>query len=181
MGKILFAKQDDVRVLKFVGDVRVTLGPTISNFLDKIKTAKQLRSIIIDLTETTGIDSTTLGLLAKISLQSQKVLNAKPTLVSNNEDINRILSSMGFEQVFVIVHDLVTDCEELGELPTQMVSESALRQQVVEAHKVLMQLNTKNHSSFFDLVEALEKEQEREKVLEKQHKPTSKFENRKAS
>jgi hypothetical protein len=36
MGKILFAEKEGVFVLKFVGDVRVTLGPTISTFLDNI-------------------------------------------------------------------------------------------------------------------------------------------------
>ena len=91
MGKVLFAKQNDVHVLKFVGDVRVTLGPTLSNFLNDIGQQKNQKSIVIDLTDTTNIDSTSLGLLAKISLRCQEALNVKPTMVSTNEDVNRIL------------------------------------------------------------------------------------------
>ena len=153
MGKILFAKQDNVHVLKLVGDVRVTLGPTISNFLDRIKHSDQ--AIVIDLTETTGIDSTTLGILARVSLQSAQ----KPTLFSTCDDINRIVSSMGFEQIFVIVHEVIDVVAEQHELPTQMVSESTFRQQVLEAHKTLMSLTEQNHNSFCDLVDALENEQ----------------------
>ena len=64
MSKILFAEKDGVFVLKFVGDVRVTLGPTISTFLDNIGQCDSFQSVIIDLTQTEGIDSTTLGMLA---------------------------------------------------------------------------------------------------------------------
>jgi len=159
MGKILFAKQGGVHVLKFVGDVRVTFSPTLSDFLAGIGNSKDQKSIVIDLTETLNIDSTSLGLLVKISLRSQETLGVKPTIVSTNEDINRILHSMGFEKVFVILDRTITKCEDLSALPTQSVSESALREQVLQAHKTLMELNEKNRACFCDLVEALEKEQ----------------------
>ena len=158
MGKILFAERDGVQVLKFVGDVRVTLGPTISTFLSKLGQCKNFKSIIIDLTETEGIDSTSLGLLAKISLTTQEAFNTIPTIVSPNEDITRILESMGFDSVFVILKELITECGQLGELPAEIVSETNLRKQVLEAHKVLMSLNERNRGEFRELVHALENE-----------------------
>lgn len=158
MGKILFAKQNAVHVLKFVGDVRVKLGPVLTNFVSSIQKSKDLKSIVIDLTETLNIDSTSLGLLAKISLRSQETLKVKPTIVSNSENINRILDSMGFDQVFVIVKEAYSDCGKLRELPPEIVSETALREQVLEAHKVLMGLNGRNRCAFHDLVAALEEE-----------------------
>ena len=158
MGKILFAERDGVHVLKFVGDVRVTLGPTISMFLSRLSQCKTFKSVIIDLTETDGIDSTSLGLLAKISLTTQEAFNTIPTIVSPNEDITRILESMGFDSVFVILKELITECGQLGELPTEIVSETNLRKQVLEAHKVLMSLNERNKGEFRELVHALENE-----------------------
>ncbi|MBV1879163.1 MAG: STAS domain-containing protein [Pseudomonadales bacterium] len=166
MGKVFFAERNNVHVLKFVGDVRVVLSPTITRFLNNIKTIAGLKSIVIDLTETTGIDSTTLGLLAKISLQSQDTLGAKPTLISTNENITRILASMGFEQVFVIVNQLIGEYELLAELPARLVTDAELREQVLEAHKILMSLNDKNHDCFYELVNELEKEQQREAISE---------------
>ncbi len=158
MGTILFAQLDNVQVLKFVGDVRVTLGPTISRYLESIGQDTSLKSIVIDLTEAVGIDSTSLGLLAKISLRSQEFLKVLPTIVSTNADVTRILHSMGFERVFLIVEDTDLCRDQMGELPTSVVSESELREQVLEAHRVLMSLNKSNEMKFRDLVEALELE-----------------------
>ncbi|MFP6807389.1 MAG: STAS domain-containing protein [Pseudomonadales bacterium] len=158
MGKILFAERDGVHVLKFVGDVRVTLGPTLNNFLAKLTQCKNFKSVIIDLSETQGIDSTSLGLLAKISIKTQEAFASKATIVSPNEDITRILMSMGFDEVFIILKELMTECGLVDELATEIVSESALRDQVIEAHKVLMSLNEHNADEFRNLVDALEDE-----------------------
>jgi len=158
MGKILFAEKDGVEVLKFVGDVRVTLGPTIGAFLNNLNKCEDYKSVIIDLTETEGIDSTSLGMLAKISIQTQELFNTVPTIVSTNEDITRILISMGFDQVFVIIKEPLNTHAPLGELPVQAINEQALREQVLEAHKVLMGLNQSNKDAFEDLVIALEEE-----------------------
>ena len=165
-GKILFAKHEGVHVLKFVGDVRVKLGVVLTDFMERVRQINDLKSIVIDLTDTTNLDSTTLGMLAKISLRSQEVLNLKPTLVSTNENINRILNSMGFVKVFVIVEDFCSDCGDLKEMVPKIGTEAALREQVLEAHRVLMSLNSRNHEAFHDLVTALEKEQEKEKKAE---------------
>lgn len=159
MGRILFAEKDGVDVLKFVGDVRVTLGPTIGAFLNSLKESEEFKSVIIDLTETEGIDSTSLGMLAKISLQTQESFDTIPTIVSTNEDITRILISMGFDQVFVIIKEPYDTRAPLGELPVKVVNEQALREEVLEAHRVLMGLNEDNRDAFEDLVTALEHEQ----------------------
>lgn len=164
MGKILLAEQDGVKVLKFVGDVRVTLGPTITDFVNKLDQCRDLRSIVIDLTETENIDSTSLGLMAKLSLKSQELLHSLPTIVSSREDITRILLSMGFDNVFVIVNEASGEVGPLGELPTQLVSEEALREQVLEAHRVLMSISQENENAFRDLVEALETEHQEGKI-----------------
>ncbi len=159
MGKILFAEKDGVFVLKFVGDVRVTLGPTISTFLDTIAKCASFKSVVIDLTMTDAIDSTSLGMLAKISLRTQGAFGLKPTIVSTNEDVTRTLLSVGFEDVFIIVTTAVSSEAALLELPQEVVSEVNLRDQVLEAHRVLMGLNEHNVSEFKDLVKALEQEQ----------------------
>jgi anti-anti-sigma factor len=160
MGKILYAEQDGVYVLKFVGDVRLTLGPTISTFIQRIGENRGIHGMVVDLTETDAIDSTSLGLLAKVSLRVQEVLHSLPVIVSNNDDITRILLSMGFDVLFVIVREATDDIGLLGELPVQFASEDELRNQVLEAHQVLMSLNEQNRAIFSDLVEALTAEKE---------------------
>ncbi|MDA0979240.1 MAG: hypothetical protein O3B72_11820, partial [Proteobacteria bacterium] len=45
------------------------------------------------------------------------------------------------------------------ELPSEIASEKTLREQVLEAHRTLMELSHDNHDMFKDLVNALEQEQ----------------------
>jgi|TARA_Y100000310_G_scaffold344331_1_gene456484 anti-anti-sigma factor len=156
--KVLAAEQDGVHVLKFVGDVRVTVGHAIDSFLEMVLKGEDFRSVIIDLTETVGIDSTSLGLLAKISIQTKKIHDIVPTIISTNDDITRILMSMGFDQVFLIINEPMTSRVELGELLIHNPPEHVVREKVLEAHQVLMELNKKNQLVFKDLVVALENE-----------------------
>ncbi|MCG8533060.1 MAG: hypothetical protein MI749_20725, partial [Desulfovibrionales bacterium] len=60
-GKIQYAESDGSFVLKFIGDVRLTLSSTLDSTLESILSHPGIRSVIIDLSETEGIDSTSLG------------------------------------------------------------------------------------------------------------------------
>jgi anti-anti-sigma factor len=159
-GKLLVAETDGVHVLKFVGDVRVTLGPTIDAFLTSLLETVDFKSVIIDLTETEGIDSTSLGFIAKISIGAKNSFGIIPTIVSTNEDITRILLSMGFDQVFLIIKEPMESSVQMGEVPVENMAEEDLRKKVVEAHEVLMRLNEENQNTFRDLVVALQREQD---------------------
>lgn len=164
MGKILFAEQDGVHVLKFIGEVRLTLGPTISTFLEQLESCDHFHSMVIDLSETETIDSTALGLIAKIGICTREYFDSKTSIVSPREDITRILNSMAMEQVCVVSSDdVVTEAPGLQELPTEITSEEFLRDQVLDAHKTLMTLGDQNLDKFQDLVEALESEKEHER------------------
>lgn len=158
MGKILFAEQEGIYVLKFVGDVRLTLGPTISTFLEKLKASEVFRSVIIDLSETTTIDSTALGLIAKIAICTREQFNCPTSIISPREDVTRILKSMALQDICLVVNNSTTSESGMLELPHEVCSEDALRDQVLEAHRTLMSLSDDNCSKFRDLVTALESE-----------------------
>ncbi|MCO3149971.1 STAS domain-containing protein [Pseudomonas aeruginosa] len=156
-GKIQFAEQNGSFVLKFVGEVRLTLCSALDSTIEKIFAALNFSAIIIDLTETQSIDSTTLGLLAKLSILSRQKIGLLPTLVTTNPDITRLLQSMGFDQVFNIVDRPIPCPECLSDLPPQDQSEDVVRDKVLEAHRILMGLNESSREAFHDLVSALER------------------------
>jgi len=158
-GKILFAEKDGVFALKLVGDIRLTFGSAINNVLDQICSCKKFSAVVIDLTETLGIDSTTLGMLAKISIRTQKQFGYMPTLVSCNEDITRVLLSMGMDKVFIFIQESPECCRNLAEIKFDHIAEPEIRNQVLEAHRVLMDLNENNREMFRDLVGALQEEE----------------------
>jgi anti-anti-sigma factor len=155
-GRILVASQSGVYLMKFVGDVRVTLCTAVDAFLDTMFHDDEFRSVVIDLSRTAGVDSTSLGVLAKLSIQAKRRFDYVPTLVSTNPDITRVLMTMGFDEVFNIVDQPIEHEEQLGELPMRESTEEDIRQQVLEAHRALMSLNESNREAFHDLVETLE-------------------------
>ena len=157
-GRILVGEHDGVYLMKFLGDVRVTLCAAVDGYLDRMFGNNGFRSVLVDLTGTEGIDSTSLGILAKLSIKAKTRLGAVPTLVSTNQDITRILLSMGFSDVFHIVDQPLMAKEQLGELPACESSEDELRDRVIDAHRTLMDLNESNRAAFQDLVAALEQE-----------------------
>lgn len=155
-GKILVAQSQGIYIVKFVGDVRLNLCTTLDQYTDQMFANERFKTVIIDLTETQCIDSTSLGQLAKISILYKEKYGQLPTIISTRDDINRILTSMGFDKVFYIVRELVSKVEYLEELPQQTVSEEDMKARVLEAHKLLMDMNQNNRAAFKDLVKSLE-------------------------
>ena len=155
-GKIQCAEYGDTFILKCIGEVRLTFCSAVNEVIEKILKTHAFKSIVIDLTEVISIDSTTLGLLAKLSILSKRKYGMLPTLASTNPDVSRVLESMGFNQVFNLVHT-ATPCPEcLDDLPEQDQSEELVKARVLEAHRILMSLNQSNRDEFRDLVSALE-------------------------
>ena len=68
-GRILAASHDGAYVIRFVGDVRLTLCTTIDDYFQHMFEDPEFTSVWVDLCEAEGIDSTTLGLLAKLALK----------------------------------------------------------------------------------------------------------------
>lgn len=156
-GRIQFAEQDGTFVLKFIGEVRLTLCSALDATIEKIFTSLNFSAIVIDLTEARSIDSTTLGLLAKLSILSRQKVGLLPTVVTTHDDITRLLESMGFDHVFNIVEGPLPCPDCLRDLPSQDQSEEVVRARVLEAHRILMGLNESNRAAFQDLVSALER------------------------
>ena len=157
-GRILYARMDDACVIRFVGDIRYTLSAALDAFLDKLFAEPALQRIIVDLRATTSIDSTNLGLLAKIASFVRGRFGGKPALVSTRADINRILDSVGFSDIFEWVADCPNPGEHASEVHPVQVSEEMTGRTVLEAHRILCALNERNLEMFRDVVEGLESE-----------------------
>ncbi|HSG60109.1 MAG TPA: STAS domain-containing protein [Pseudomonadales bacterium] len=155
-GQIQAAHKNGAYLLRLVGDVRVTLCATFDDFLEKMFSDKQFASVNIDLCQAEGIDSTSLGLLAKLAIQAQQRYDFKPIIFSSNTSITRILESMGFEAVFDIRHYSPSEETQVEDLPQVNVSEGEVCKKVVEAHRILMGMNDDNNAKFRDLIDVLE-------------------------
>jgi len=154
-GKILAADYKHMAMLKFVGDVRVLMSSTLDNYCNSLYRRPILDAMLVDMTETKGVDSTALGLLAKMAIQLRNRFNVIPTIVSTNPDITRILKSMSFDLIFNIIDRAPKQATEYSELKAQNESEDTVREKVIDAHLTLMTLSEENRLEFQDLVQAL--------------------------
>lgn len=155
-GQILVADHDGVYVIKMLGDVRLTLCISFDQFIDTMFSRDDFSEVMFDLSEAEAIDSTTLGLMAKIALQGREQRGITPVVYSTNESINRLLQTMGFHEIFTIVKDLESPLEPAQPLPADTSEEYQVKEKVLEAHKILMGLNKENRETFRNLVKMLE-------------------------
>ena len=102
-GKILHASHDGIHVLRFVGDIRYTLGHSLDRFLEALFAGPTPEGFVIDLTATDCIDSTNLGLLVRVAREMHNHGAPQVTIVSDRPDINAVLASMALDEVFDIV------------------------------------------------------------------------------
>ncbi len=161
-GKILIADKDGVYLLKLTGDVRVTLCSSISDYIEKIFSGDKPREIYVDLIEAEGLDSTTLGLLTKLALHCRASLGMKPKLMCVNPGILRVLESMALDELFDILMSGDTADLEVREMDTVDADEDQIRQQVLDAHKILVEHNPGLWSEFVDLIATLEEDDSRQ-------------------
>lgn len=156
-GHIYVAEHDGVYVIRLEGDVRLTLCISFDLFIESMFEDDRVSSIVFDVRNALAIDSTTLGLMAKISIGAREQGIAKPVVITSNESIVRLLESMGFEDIFEITNEsdipLAADEMPLSEV---VADEADVKQTVLEAHKILMELNQSNKVKFHELVETLQ-------------------------
>jgi anti-anti-sigma factor len=155
-GSIFYAMLDGHYVIKFVGEVRLTLCSALDQHLESILSQRKCEHLLVDLTDAEFLDSTTLGLIAKIAIRAKERRLAPPVLVSTHEDVTRMLMSMGFDSIFVILDTLPENASELKEIPMVQESVDTTQERIISAHKVLMSLNQANHDAFSSLITALE-------------------------
>lgn len=159
-GEALYAWHGETCVLRLVGEVRYTLGTDLDRFIDGVFEKGQCREMLIDLTASESIDSTSLGLLAKIA-NLLRSAGRKPTIVSTNPDIDRTLETVGFDQVFNILHENLGDDCAHETVPAVDATKSEMAGVILDAHRVLCDLNDDNREMFQSVVDALDPKGER--------------------
>ena len=88
-GKILISDKADHYLLKLVGDVRLTLSGTLNRYMEVLFGQNQVKSVVVDMLDADGVDSTTLGLIAKLGLHCRECYQMNVKLFCQNPSINR--------------------------------------------------------------------------------------------
>lgn len=157
-GKILVAECDGTYLIKMVGDVRVTLCASLNRYIDSIfSKGPGAREVLVDLLSAHGLDSTTLGLLVKLGLHCKRELGIRPVIFCQDVSLLRTLEVMALDELFEMIDSGIEECGALAELEPVETSEEELRQQVLAAHRLLIEINPHCEAEFVDLIRSLEK------------------------
>lgn len=156
-GKILISDKADDYLIKLVGDVRLTLSGSLNRYMDVLFGNNNVKSVVVDMLDAKAVDSTTLGLIAKLGLHCREYYQMNVKLFCQNPSIIRTLECMSFDEIIDIFQQSPNEFDaELRCLDAVTSEVDEVRQQVLEAHKLLVKLNPKNKAEFTDLINALE-------------------------
>ncbi len=155
-GKILVSDQADTCLLKLVGDVRLTLSTSLNRYMEALFGNNGIKRVIVDMLDTEGVDSTTLGLIAKLGLHCRKHYRVNVQLFCQNQSILSTLDCMGFGDIIDICQQPPDVSGDLYSLESVDAKIDEVRQHVLESHRILGQLNSQNSAQFDDLIRALE-------------------------
>jgi anti-anti-sigma factor len=155
-GKVLHASHEGVEVLRYVGDIRYTLAPSLARFLEDLFSRTKPVGFVVDLREAGVIDSTNLGLLVRIAKCMEDRGGPQPTVISDQEDVDELLSALGLDEVFDVVRGDDDERRAEHEVPVAQVSGADVARTVLAAHRQLMALNENNRDQFRDVVALFE-------------------------
>jgi anti-anti-sigma factor len=156
-GKIHYAIAEHRGFLKLIGEIRYPLAASLNRAVNTLLAAPEIQGVVVDLQETDFMDSTCLGLLARVATLKPPSQSEPPVIVSTHAEINQLLETMGFDQVFVLLKspgavaaDFVPAAEPAG-APARPD-----RKVILDAHRALCEMNEKNRQLFQNVIEQLE-------------------------
>jgi anti-anti-sigma factor len=157
-GKLLFAECRNTLVVKLQGRMGYSVSADFDRFVDEVFACPGFDAVLVDLTDTTAIDSTNLGLLAKVAKNARQKLKQRASLVSTNEEITEILLNVGLDKIFQLVEHSDVAPDALESVRTGSSSEAEMARTMLAAHELLAELNERNACEFKDVVEFLRRE-----------------------
>ena len=159
-GEILVADHKGVYVIKMSGDVRLTLCVSFDECIEELISREGFYTVLFDLSDVEGMDSTTLGLVAKLAVKSGEHEQAKPLIICSDPGIQRLLTTMGLNEVCELIDTPPSDycgtADFVSLKADDSPNEDLVKAKVLESHCVLMELNDSNRETFQDLVKTLQ-------------------------
>lgn len=155
-GSIGLAGENGEVMIRFQGDVRLSLCTTLDDLIERLFADCQPTHFVLDLGPATNVDSTCLGLIAKLGIESERRLSRQPQLYCTNADVQSQLDSLGLMPLF----EPCAAAPDAIDVPVSLSPCAPVDAQpvVLEAHRILMDLQPSNQGRFQDLVRALDRD-----------------------
>jgi anti-anti-sigma factor len=147
-------------IIRLVGAIKyTTVAADFEKFIDTFIDKPDIIDVIIDMRECNYIDSTDLGILARISItQNQKNAN-KPVIVHTPDSgISTILKDVGFGRVFTLTDTITLQDTKFSDIESgEKQTELELAKMMVTAHEELIDMDESNLEKFSSVVNFMKK------------------------
>jgi hypothetical protein len=87
-------------------------------------------------------------MLAQLAIQTKERFDFRPAIFSTNPSIDRLLDTMGFDQLFERRSECCNTDSAIQEIPAVACEEGEVAKQVLEAHRTLMSMSDENAGAF---------------------------------
>jgi anti-anti-sigma regulatory factor len=156
-GAILTTRDGSTEYIKFIGTVRYSHCAGLESHINQLFNKNDFNNIVVDLEQAEILDSTALGLLARVAIELEKSAGLRPVIFLKRGELSNVLKRVCFDQVFtIILDDNIKSSIDFKELPTQSEGEKQVLQRVVDAHRNLAKLDKKNEQLYQDITDALQ-------------------------
>ena len=155
-GYVTHAEKDGVHVIRYYGRVEYPIAAELQRYMDALL-EQHCQRVVFDLTKAYRLDSTHLGLLARMAHRVRST-EGRTLIVSTHPDINVVLTSMGFDRAFDVVTHPPQQRGEERRIDEGRATREQLAQTMLEAHRTLVELSEQGRVRFRDVVTCLEAE-----------------------
>jgi anti-anti-sigma factor len=157
-GHVTYAERDGIHVLRYFGRIDYPSAPGLHGFLDDLLAHRPCRGLVFDLSGAESLDSTHLGLIARVADGWQAATGARSLVVSTNEDVTSVLRSMCLYDVVELIEARPEEALAQSErrIEPGAPSTDELRHTMLEAHRALVKLSESGRLAFQDVVACLE-------------------------
>jgi len=158
--RAFYGHLDEALVLVLKGQVRYMTARALRSFFDGLLPQEGNDAIVIDLRELDFIDSTGMGLLARIGRTTLEH-GRRSVIVCSDQDVLTCLRSASFDRLFIIVEQWPFEQEaRVAEVPLESRDPvpDVMGRIMLEAHRDLAAMSDQNRLAYSEVVATLEAE-----------------------
>jgi anti-anti-sigma factor len=155
--RAFFGRLHELPIVVLKGSVRYVMARALRSFIDDLVNQHN-DTIVIDLRELEAIDSTGMGLLARLG-RSTLQHGRRSVIVCDAPDVTTCLRSVAFDRLFVMLREWPFPEEpEVAEVAVQCgeLGAEGLGRVMLEAHRELASLSETNRDVFGAVVSTLQ-------------------------
>jgi anti-anti-sigma factor len=155
--RVRYGEGDSSVLLVLEGRVHYLAAKSLRAFADELTSRMRNETLVIDLTAVDAIDSTGMGLLARLGRKTL-ARGRRSVLVCPDNDVLICLRSASFDKLFVVLDESPLDEPiELREVPLDAgnIEPEALGAIMLQAHRDLAMLSEENQRAFADVIALL--------------------------